>query len=481
MPVPDRPVTAPDPGTPARRGALAGLALAVLAASLATSVANVALPTLADAFDASFQRAQWVVLAYLLASTTLLVAAGRLGDLLGRRRLLLASLVVFTAASALCAAAPTLGTLVAARALQGLGAAAVLGLGVALVAEAVPEERTGRAMGLVGTMSAVGTAAGPSLGGVLVSVAGWRGVFALVVPVGAAAVVLVAGRVPGDGPRRARPASAFDVRGTVLLAVGLALYTLAMTLGDGDPGLANAAALGAAGVTVALFAAAQRRAAAPLVPRAVLRSRTLRAGLSANGLVATVMMTTLVVGPFYLTEGLGLGPAATGLVMSVGPAVAALTSTPAGRLTDRVGAPRARASALAALVAGATALAILPTAAGVAGYVAPLVVVTAGYALFGTANNAAVMAGAPADGRGVAGGVLALTRNLGLITGASVMGAVFALAAGTSDVRSAAPAAVAQGTRVTFLVAVGLLTVALGLVLAARRVGAGPRRAAPTP
>src|SRR5688572_26774154 len=131
-----RPMTATTEQPNATRSALAGLSLAILIASLGTSIANVALPTLAQSFGASFQAAQWVVLAYLLASTTLIVGVGRLGDLTGRRRLLLAGIALFTAASALCGAAPTLGALIAARAAQGLGAAIMLALAMALVSEA---------------------------------------------------------------------------------------------------------------------------------------------------------------------------------------------------------------------------------------------------------------------------------------------------------------------------------------------------------
>ena len=134
-------------GHASARGALAGLSLAILLASLGTSIANVALPTLAQAFDASFQEAQWVVLAYLLASTTVIVSVGRLGDLTGRRRLLIAGIALFTTASALCGVAPTLWTLIAARAVQGLGAAIMLALAMALVGETVPRHGRGARWG----------------------------------------------------------------------------------------------------------------------------------------------------------------------------------------------------------------------------------------------------------------------------------------------------------------------------------------------
>ena len=154
---------------PSVRWALAGLSLSMLLSSLGTSIANVGLPTLALAFNASFQDVQWVVLAYLLAITTLIVSVGRLGDTIGRRRLLLAGIVLFTAASLLCGAAPTLWLLTAARAAQGLGAAIMMAHTMAFVGETVPKSRIGSAIGLLGTMSAIGTALGPSLGGVLKS------------------------------------------------------------------------------------------------------------------------------------------------------------------------------------------------------------------------------------------------------------------------------------------------------------------------
>lgn len=175
------------PRQPSARWALASLSLCMLLSSLGTSIANVGLPTLAQAFGASFQQVQWVVLSYLLAITTLIVSAGRLGDLLGRRRLLLAGIAVFTLASALCAMAPTLGLLIAARAAQGLGAAVMMSLAMAFVGDTVPKAGMGAAMGLLATLSATGTALGPSLGGVLIAGVGWQAIFGVNVPLGLAA------------------------------------------------------------------------------------------------------------------------------------------------------------------------------------------------------------------------------------------------------------------------------------------------------
>jgi MFS family permease len=380
------------------RGALAGLALCMLLPSLGISIANVALPTLSTALGVGIERTQWVVLAYLLATTTLVVGAGRLADRLGRRRLLLAGIAVFTGGSGLCGCAQTLGQLVAARALQGAGAVVLMALPLALVSEAVPKGSAGRAMGLLGTMSAVGTALGPTLGGLLISAWGWRAVFLAGLPLG-------------------------------LLVLGLAWRTVP----------AGAASQGAA----------PQRGPAPW--------REAGSGLVLNAQVAVVMMTTLIVGPFYLARGLELDVARVGLAMSVGPVVSALGGVPAGRLVDRFGALLCKQAGLAGMLAGLVLLAALP--GHVLAYVLPLAVLTASYALVQAANNTAVMSGVAAERRGVAAGLLTLARNLGFIAGAPLMAAVFAAMNGA-----------AAGMRASYALAAALLLPAMLWQLPWRRL-----------
>lgn len=454
--------------TSSARGALAGLSLSMLLSSLGTSIANVALPTLAQAFGATFQQVQWVVLAYLLAITSLIVGAGRLGDLLGRRRLLLAGIVLFTVASGSCGIAPTLGTLIAARAAQGLGAALLMALTLAFVGTTVPKEKTGSAMGLLGTTSAIGTALGPSLGGVLIAGFTWRSIFLINVPLGVVTFLLAHRYLPADRPAaESTDRAGFDFLGTLLLALTLSAYALAMTIGRGNFGPENGTLLSAAIVGAGLFVLVEAKAKSPLIRWALFRDRDLSAGLATSALVSTVMMATLVVGPFYLSRALGLDAAHVGLVMTVGPLVAALTGVPAGRIADRFGARSIALAGLGGIAAGSLFLSLLPTMFGIPGYVLPLAVATAGYALFQTANNTAVMTGVPTDRRGIISGLLNLSRNLGLITGASVMGAVFAIASRTTDISTARPEAVATGMRVTFAVAAILIGAALAIALGA--------------
>ncbi|OLF53083.1 MFS transporter [Pseudomonas chlororaphis] len=462
---------APSPETAPRSlsqgGALASLALSMLLASLGTSIANVGLPTLVLAFGASFQQVQWVVLAYLLTITALIVSVGRLGDLLGRRRLLLAGLALFTLASLLCALAPTLGTLIAARALQGGGAAIMMALTLALVGETVSQARTGSAMGLLGTLSAVGTALGPSLGGVLIAGFGWQAMFLVCVPLGGLAWALGYRYVPGDRQALSWVRGAFDPLGTVLLVLSLLAYGLAMTLGRGHFGLLNCGLLLAALVGVGLFVRVEGRVAAPLIRLALFRDGALSTSLATSALVSTVIMVTFVVGPFYLAHGLGLSALAVGLAMSLGPCVSALTGVPAGRVADRLGARPMILAGLGAMLVGCLSLALLPTGLGLGAYLASIVVTTLGYATFQTANNTAVMSDVGAAQRGVISGMLNLSRNLGLISGASLMGAVFA--ATTGDLATASAEAVAGGMQVTFAVAAGLIATALLAALACQR------------
>ncbi len=451
---------------------LGPLALAVLLASLGVSIATVALPTLARHFLAPVSQVQWVILAYLLSITVVIVSAARLGDLLGHGRVLLAGIGVFTVASAICATAPTLGVLIAARAGQGVGGAILMAVPVAIIRDMVARERMGAAMGLMGTMSAIGTALGPSVGGLVIAWAGWRWSFLLLAMLGAALFVLALRWVPAM--RAAGPSTwrGLDVPGALVLAFTLAAYSLAATGALGAAGPVRALMGLAAAAGLAAFVVIETRQAVPLVQLAVLRDRRIAVSLFANLLVSTVMMSTLVVGPFYLAFALGLDEGLVGLVMAVGPATAALSGVPAGRLTDKAGPRRILGLGLAQTLAGLLCFAVLPGQVGVAGYVLSLMLLTPGFQLFLAANNTGVMMAAPEDQRGMISGLLGLSRNLGFMTGASVMGAVFALAVGTADVARAPAEAVGAAFTTTFLVAAGLTMVAMIVAWADGRVSA---------
>lgn len=379
----------------AQAGIVVTLALGMLLATLGTSIANIALPALAEAFSAPFAQVQAVVVAYLAALTVCVVIAGRLGDSRGLKPMLVAGLALFAVASLLCAVAPSLSLLIAARALQGMGAAFLMTLAMALMRQTASEARVGRAMGLLGTVSALGTALGPSLGGLLIPLTGWRGIFWMQVPLAALALILAITMLPAGSSREKAP-------------------------------------------SVSLWS---------------VMNRSLAPNLLVNGVVAAVMMTTLVVGPFYLGIGFGLTAPQVGFVMAVGPVISILSGVPSGRLVDAWGSGRMLAIGLALLATGAFLLAFLPNRIGVAGYVLSIIVLTPGYQLFQAANNTAALADISKDQRGTVSGLLGLSRNIGLIAGASAMGAVFAFGVGTEEFARATPLAIASGMRLTFLLA----------------------------
>jgi MFS family permease len=439
---------------------LAALSLTMLLPSLGISVANIALPSLRTAFDVTSQEAQWVVIAYLVLVTSSLVTAGRLGDVLGRKRLLLVGIAIFSLASMGAVFASTIWMVVVARAVQGIGAAMMMSLTVAAVSDVVPKERTGSGIGLLGTVSAIGTAAGPSLGGLLVTLFGWPSIFVLMAGTGLVAMMFVGTQLPVLVTDTRRPF--FDLPGASVLMVTVAALALAATLAPF--GFVNAVLAGVAALGAWVFVLTERRAAAPLVQLEIVKHPAVAAGLLSIGLVSAVVMTTLVVGPFYLTGVLGLDTAAAGLVMTIGPTVSAIVGLPAGRLVDRSGPNVVALVGLVALLAGTLAMTILPGQFGVPGYVGGLVLITSGYALFQAANNTALMAGAAKEQRGVTSALLALGRNVGLITGASAMGALFAVGSGGSGNPGE------TGLQVVFATAAALVALALGLsAWAARR------------
>ncbi|MDX7643662.1 MFS transporter [Aeromonas caviae] len=436
---------------------LAGLGLATLLPMLAGSMANLVLPALGPVFAVPFASLQWVLVAYLLGITCLTVVAGRLGDRLGRRRLLLWGSGVFVLASLLCALAPSIGWLIAARALQGAGAACMLVLSLAMVGQLVPPARRGWGMGLLGTLSACGTALGPSFGGLLIAGFGWQAPFLLLLPLGLLASGCLWGGLPPDDGHPSR--GELPLPGLLALVAALLCYGLALTRGSLLGVWPGTGAL----VAMVLFVRADSGARRPLLPLALLGASRRRGGIIASALVASVMVSTLLIGPFYLHGAFALDMGTVGLMISMGPLLAALSGMPAGWLVDRVGANPVVRLGLGLMVVAAVLLALLDRALGPLGYLLPILLLTAGYALFQTANNSAVVGEAEGASRGAVAGLLTLSRNLGQLTGAAGLGGLFAALVGRPDLALATADELAFATRATFALTALLLMSALWL------------------
>ena len=455
----------PTPAT--RRLGLLALGLATLLPMLGGSLANMVLPALGQAFAVPFASLQWVLVAYLLGITCLTVVAGRLGDRFGRRRLLLLGLGLFALASLLCALAPTIGWLIAARALQGIAAACMLSLALAMLGQLVPPARRGWGMGLLGTLSACGTALGPSFGGLLTASFGWQAPFLLLVPLSLLALGCVRLGLPRDdcSPQE----EGINLTSLSLLVAALLCYGLALTLGGALALWWGAGAL----LVTGSFIRRERRAPVPLLPLALLGAPGLSNGLLASALVASVMVLTLLIGPFYLRGVFGLGLGTVGLMISGGPLLAALTGMPAGWLVDRLGARQVIRLGLS--VMGAAALGLVGAAGqfGPLGYLLPILLLTAGYALFQTANNSAVVGAASEQTKGAVAGLLTLSRNLGQLTGVAGLGGLFAALVGEQGLTLASE--LVFGTRALF--ALSTLLIGLAFWLVGRRREGVPVRA----
>lgn len=445
--------------------AMLALALATLTAALGVSIASVLLPTLTRSYDASISQVQWVVLAYLMSMTVAIVPAGRLGDGLGHRRVLLGGLAVFVAGSLACIAAPNLAWLVLGRAVQGLGSAVLFALPMSIARDMVGAGRLGTSMGVIAAMSAIGTALGPSVGGALLSWGDWRLAFHLLAGAGTVTFLVAAGSLGHSESRKPCGAREMDVPGTLLLMIAVGAYALATSGGAAGLPVGPLILVPAAALAAVLFVVVETRVTAPLVPMDLLRDRKTGIGFLTNLIVGAIMMSTLVVGPFYLTFALELSDALVGLVMAAGPAIASVAGIPAGRLTDRLGANRVVCIGLAQIAIGLLCLALLPRYLGVGGYVVALFTLTPAFQLFLAANNTSVLFSASPEQRGRLSGLLGLSRNLGLMTGASLIPALFAALLGREDTARASGEAVASAFSITFAAASGLALLALGLAV----------------
>ena len=216
-------------------------------------------------------------------------------------------------------------------------------------------------------------------------------------------------------------------------------------------------------ISLGLFLVVELNATSPLIKMSALGNWEMSSSLLMNVVVATVMMTTLVVGPFYLSRALSLSPALVGLTMSVGPFISILSGFPSGRAVDRVGPHFILMVGLSLMVIGLLLMSAVSHIYGVTGYIFAISFLTPGYQLFQAANNTAVMMNVPADQRGAISGMLTLSRNMGLISGASLMGAVFASASGSVDIATGRPSEIAIGMHWTFLTAACLIAVALAM------------------
>ena len=399
----------PAPFTTRQRRALLGILLGVALGSLEAAIANTALPTIAAGLKAPPAESIWIINAYQLAVVATLLPFAALGDRLGVRRVFLGGLAFFTASSVLCVLAPSLPVLVTGRALQGVGAGALMSVNIALIRLIYPAERLGRGVGLNALVVGLGFVSGPTIASLLLAVAPWPWLFAFNVPFGLLALASAWTTLPDSPPR----GHGFDPLAAGLTALGFA----ALVFG-----------LGSAAQRRPLVLRRQRGHPAPMLPVDLLKRPLFALSAFTSMASFTTQGLAFVALPFYFQTVLHRPPVETGFLMLPWALVVAFSAPVAGRLSERIQAGWLGGIGLVLLCLGMVSLALLQPGAAAADIAWRMALCGAGFGLFQSPNLNALMSSAPPERAGGASGVIAIARLLGQTTGAALVALCFGLA-----------------------------------------------------
>lgn len=437
-------------------------------------IVNVALPTLMQSLHTSFPTIQWVALSYPLVSCSLVLGAARLGDMWGKKPLYLGGLVVFTLSSLLCGLASDAGWLIGSRILQGLGTVFISGLGLAIVTEVFPASERGRAIGVIGSVVSLGIALGPSIGGLLLGLVGWRSIFLVNVPIGLVATFLVARVVPSSQGQVVK--QRFDLLGALLAVFILGSFSLGMTQGQRQ-GFGSSTSLGllaVAALGLVCFLVVEARTQSPLLELRLFRNRQFSVSLLSGWLVYLVYGGSLLIAPFFLEFVKHYPTWKVGLLLAVPSVLSGLIAPIAGSLSDRFGSRPISLIGLVLMVSGCLAISTFDTQLTELGYVLRYALFGLGLGFFQSPNNSAVMGSVPRERLGIASGLLSLSRTSGATVGVPLLGAVFSALSGglasDSGVVAAPPTAIVVGVQGTFHLAALILFVATATAAVAWRM-----------
>ena len=436
--------------------ALAAVMLGTVMGPLDGSIANVALTTIGRVFATTVDTVEWVLLAYLLVSASTVAMFGRLGDMIGQKRIYLIGFGVFGASSIACALAPSLIALVAARAVQGVGSAMLVACTPAIITGAFPASQRGRAIGMNGAAVAAGLTAGPLLGGLIVTYADWRWIFLINIPIsivalGAAAIVL--------RPERGTPAG-FDAAGAAIGGTGLVALTLALSRAHvwGWDSPATLGLLAVFAVAVPIFLRVERSVASPMLDLTLFRNRIFAFSVTASTLYFMALFSLVFTIPIVAQVVLGRNGLEAGLLLLPVTALNVVLAPLAGALSDRVPARYLSTFGSSVFALGAIVLILLPANPAPWTIAAALLVCGLGTAVFSQPNNSTIMGNVPPDRRGIAGGILATSRTTGQLLGVAIAGAVYFFVERHTGPHSFAPARAVFGSITAILVATSTIS-----------------------
>jgi MFS transporter, DHA2 family, multidrug resistance protein len=432
--------------TPRRYFAITTITLAVLLSSFSTSVVNVALPTIARDIGSTEAASIWIVSAFQIALAVCLLPFAAIGEIHGYRRVYIGGLVVFTASSLAVALSSSLVMLTCMRVIQGLGAAGILSVNIAILRFVYPRAQLGRGIGINGFIAAVSTTAAPPVGALLLSLASWPWLFALNVPIGLLALGLAIFTVP-DTPRAER---SFDVAGAMLSVAFFGGLLFAAN------GVAHSHSRWLLGVELAgslaaglLYLRRERGRSNPLVPLDLFRIPQFSLSVATSVAAFAANMQALLVLPFHLEQAMGYSGRSAGLLLAPWPAATTVTAILAGRLSERCSVGVLGGLGLVMFASGLGLLALLPVQAGPVDIAWRMILCGAGFGFFQSPNNVALISAAPSRRSGAASGTLGTARLMGQSAGgalAALMLASFGDAGATTSLAAGAAMALIAAT-----------------------------------
>lgn len=423
--------------------------------ALDASVANIILPVVRESFNTNLATVEWVVTIYLIVVSGWLLTFGRLGDMLGNKPLYLIGFAIFILGSLISGFAPDIYTLIIFRAAQAFGAAMLFANSPAILTKNFPPEQRGQALGLQGTMTYLGLTVGPSLGGWLTAQFSWHAVFFINVPIGLLGLGMAARFIPAETTTARR--ERFDSVGALLFTAGIVALLLALNQGAewGWTAPLTLSLLIGSALLFAIFIIIEQRAAFPMVDLTLFRSRLFSASTATAVTNYICLYAIIFLLPFYLIQGRGFSPQDAGLILTAQPLVMVFAAPLSGTLSDRIGSRVLATLGMVILAGGLVWLAQLGPTSSIAEIVIPLAVVGLGTGIFVSPNNSALMGSAPRQRQGIAAGILATARNVGMVMGVGLAGAIFSTVQNTAP----GPLALYQGITVSFLVAAGIAVV----------------------
>jgi len=423
--------------------------------ALDASVANIILPVVRESFNTNLATVEWVVTIYLIVVSGWLLTFGRLGDMLGNKPLYLIGFAIFILGSLISGFAPDIYTLIIFRAAQAFGAAMLFANSPAILTKNFPPEQRGQALGLQGTMTYLGLTVGPSLGGWLTAQFSWHAVFFINVPIGLLGLGMAAHFIPTETTTTRR--ERFDSVGALLFTAGIVALLLALNQGAewGWTAPLTLSLLIGSALLFAIFIIIEQRAAFPMVDLTLFRSRLFSASTATAVTNYICLYAIIFLLPFYLIQGRGFSPQDAGLILTAQPLVMVFAAPLSGTLSDRIGSRVLATLGMVILAGGLVWLAQLGPTSSIAEIVIPLAVVGLGTGIFVSPNNSALMGSAPRQRQGIAAGILATARNVGMVMGVGLAGAIFSTVQNTAP----GPLALYQGITVSFLVAAGIAVV----------------------